>query len=95
MNTPIERKSSMSSQRPGRVRVGLVQMSCATNKEDNVAKAADRIGEAAAAGANVVCLQELFAGHYPCQSEDHARFGRFRDRPASGSRGPRARRGWW
>lgn len=65
----------MSSQRPGRVRVGLVQMSCATNKEDNVAKAADRIGEAAAAGANVVCLQELFAGHYPCQSEDHARFG--------------------
>ena len=33
-----------------------------------------RIGEAAAAGANIVCLQELFAGHYPCQSEDHARF---------------------
>ena len=25
-------------------------------------------------GANIVCLQELFAGHYPCQSEDHRRF---------------------
>ena len=24
--------------------------------------------------ANVVCLPELFAGHYPCQSEDHRKF---------------------
>jgi N-carbamoylputrescine amidase len=39
-----------------------------------VAKALARIGEAAAAGAHVVCLQELFAGPYPCQSEDHRRF---------------------
>ena len=30
--------------------------------------------DAAAQGANLVCLQELFAGVYPCQSEDHARF---------------------
>ena len=37
-------------------------------------KALDRIAEAAAAGANIVCLQELFHGLYPCQSEDHARF---------------------
>jgi N-carbamoylputrescine amidase len=45
-----------------------------TAKAKNVDKALARIGEAAAAGANVVCLQELFAGQYPCQSEDHARF---------------------
>jgi len=60
--------------RPGRVTVGLVQMTCAEAKSANVDKAVARIGEAAAAGAQVVCLQELFAGPYPCQSEDHTRF---------------------
>src|SRR5687767_14874245 len=54
--------------------VAVVQMTCTAEKEPNVAKALDRIAEAAAKGANVVCLQELFAGHYFCQSEDHARF---------------------
>src|SRR5512145_1133211 len=54
--------------------LALVQMSCIPDKAANVAKALARIGEAAAAGANIVCLQELFATPYPCQSEDHARF---------------------
>jgi N-carbamoylputrescine amidase len=54
--------------------VALVQMSCTSDKRKNVDKALARIGEAAAAGANIVCLQELFHGLYPCQSEDHARF---------------------
>jgi N-carbamoylputrescine amidase len=57
-----------------RVAVALVQMSCVESKRANVEKALARIDEAAAAGANVVCLQELFAGLYPCQSEDHRRF---------------------
>jgi N-carbamoylputrescine amidase len=60
--------------RPDRVVVALVQMSCRTAKADNVEKALARIGEAAAAGAQIVSLQELFAGPYPCQSEDHGRF---------------------
>jgi N-carbamoylputrescine amidase len=59
----------------GLVTVGLVQMSCSQAKAPNIAKAIARIGEAAASGAQIVCLQELFAGQYPCQSEDHARFG--------------------
>ena len=59
---------------PGATVVGLVQMSCGESKQRNVDKALGRIGEAAAAGANVVCLEELFAGRYPCQDEDHARF---------------------
>jgi N-carbamoylputrescine amidase len=63
-----------SGEKPGRVTVGLVQMTAAGPKDRNVAKALERIGEAAAAGANVVCLEELFAGPYPCQSEDHSRF---------------------
>jgi N-carbamoylputrescine amidase len=54
--------------------VALVQMTAGGPKAENVAKALERIAQAAAAGANVVCLQELFAGPYPCQSEDHARF---------------------
>jgi N-carbamoylputrescine amidase len=56
------------------VSVALVQMSCTPNKAKNVEKALARIAEAATAGANIVCLQELFHGLYPCQSEDHARF---------------------
>ena len=58
----------------GNVTLALVQMSCSEDKADNVAKALGRIGEAAAAGAHVVCLQELFATPYPCQSEVHGRF---------------------
>jgi N-carbamoylputrescine amidase len=57
-----------------RIVVAVVQMSCGPQKSLNVGKAVSRIAEAAAAGANIVCLQELFAGQYPCQSEDHARF---------------------
>ncbi|HCP11506.1 MAG TPA: acyltransferase, partial [Planctomycetaceae bacterium] len=33
-----------------------------------------RIREAAAAGAQVVCLQEVFNLQYPCQAEEHDRF---------------------
>jgi len=59
---------------PDRVTVALVQMSCTREKRPNVDKALARIADAAGQGANIVCLQELFAGQYPCQSEDHARF---------------------
>ncbi|HTU25150.1 MAG TPA: carbon-nitrogen hydrolase [Pirellulales bacterium] len=59
---------------PSKVVIALVQMSGHTAKSRNVDKALSRIAEAAAAGANVVCLQELFAGQYFCQSEDHSRF---------------------
>lgn len=34
----------------------------------------DLIAAAAEQGARVICLQELFHGRYPCQTEDHARF---------------------
>jgi N-carbamoylputrescine amidase len=54
--------------------LGLIQMSSAAEKQANVEKALARIGQAAAAGANVVCLQELFAGPYFCQTEDHRQF---------------------
>lgn len=56
------------------VQLALVQMSCSMDKQQNVEKAMQRIGEAAKLGANVVCLQEVFNTQYPCQSEDHAYF---------------------
>jgi N-carbamoylputrescine amidase len=56
------------------VPVGLVQMRCSEDREENLAKAAARAEEAAGRGAKVVCLQELFRSPYPCQSEDESPF---------------------
>ncbi len=64
----------MPSASPSRVQIALVQMTCVEAKPANVEKALTRIAEAAAAGANIVCLQEIFAGLYFCQSEDHRMF---------------------
>jgi N-carbamoylputrescine amidase len=50
--------------------VGLVQMSMFADAEQNLQKAATRVREAAAAGANVVCLPELYRSPYFCQRED-------------------------
>src|SRR5487761_1735692 len=55
-------------------RVALVQMSCSADPDANLDKGADRVREAARAGANVVCLPELFRTQYFCQREDHALF---------------------
>src|SRR5215203_319702 len=54
--------------------IGLVQMSMAPDKEANLAKAEAGIAAAAKAGAEVVCLPELFTGYYFCQKEDAALF---------------------
>jgi N-carbamoylputrescine amidase len=50
--------------------VGLVQMSMSADADANLRKAAARVKEAAAAGANVVCLPELYRSPYFCQKED-------------------------
>jgi N-carbamoylputrescine amidase len=56
------------------VKVGLVQMSCTADVDHNVEKAIAKIREAAAQGAQIVCLQELFKSLYFCDVEDHANF---------------------
>ncbi len=58
----------------GRVKVGLVQMSCTNNKEENLQKAIQKVHEAAAEGAQIVCLQELFTSLYFCDVEDYDNF---------------------
>jgi N-carbamoylputrescine amidase len=56
------------------VKVGLVQMSCTVDPEINLQKAFMRIREAAVAGAQIICLQELFTSLYFCDVEDHEQF---------------------
>ena len=56
------------------VRLSLVQMRDAGSADKNIDVAIDLIEQAAGDGANIVCLQELFNGPYPCQSEDHRMF---------------------
>jgi N-carbamoylputrescine amidase len=55
---------------PDSVTVGLVQMHCDPEPEVNLDKAVSRIREAAAGGAQIMCLQELFRSPYFCQRED-------------------------
>jgi N-carbamoylputrescine amidase len=55
-------------------KIGLIQMSCGVDTQENLDKAAALVREAARAGANVVCLPELFRAQYFCQREEHALF---------------------
>jgi agmatine deiminase len=52
-----------------KVTVGLIQMSMDADREKNVEKAIRMIGDAAAAGACIVCLPELFSSPYFPQTE--------------------------
>lgn len=56
------------------VNVGLVQMRCTDDPDENTRRAMAGVREAAAQGAQVVCLPELFRSLYFCQSEDHVNF---------------------
>jgi len=55
-------------------RIGLIQMACSKDPNENLAKAEWRIREAAGKGAQIVCVQELFRSQYFCQREDAALF---------------------
>lgn len=57
-----------------KVNVGLVQMGCSSDAKENLNKAILGIREAAAKGANIVCLQELFTSLYFCDVEDYENF---------------------
>jgi len=58
----------------GKFRIGLVQMSCALDPNENFEKAQWKIREAAARGAQIICLQELFRSQYFCREENHDLF---------------------
>jgi N-carbamoylputrescine amidase len=56
------------------VKLALVQMRCGEDRDRNLAAAIGAARRAAAEGAEVVCLPELFLSPYFCQREDHAFF---------------------
>jgi N-carbamoylputrescine amidase len=49
-------------------------MSCTKEPKENLAKAIVKIREAAAKGAQIICLQELFTSLYFCDVEDYENF---------------------
>jgi N-carbamoylputrescine amidase len=64
----------MSAQQAQSVTLGLVQMRCQPDPEANLENAINRIRQAAKAGAQIICLQELFRSQYFCQRQDPSIF---------------------
>jgi N-carbamoylputrescine amidase len=56
------------------LKIGMLQLACVADKEQNIARTIQKIEEAAAKGAQIVCLQELFSSLYFCDVEDYENF---------------------
>jgi N-carbamoylputrescine amidase len=54
--------------------IGLVQMHCTADAEENLTRAIEKIREAAARGAQIISLHELFRSEYFCRKEDATLF---------------------
>ena len=67
------------------VTLGLIQMRMTADPAENSARAVARVREAAAKGANLICLPELFRSQYFCQTEDHRFFGLAEPIPGPGT----------
>ncbi len=65
---------AQTSSTRSRVTLGLVQHACSDDPAENLERSIAGTREAAAQGANIVCLQELFRSRYFCQVEDHKYF---------------------
>jgi N-carbamoylputrescine amidase len=57
-----------------KVNVGIVQTSCSADLDLNLQKAIKGVEDAAAHGAQIVCLQELFGSLYFCDIETYENF---------------------
>jgi N-carbamoylputrescine amidase len=56
------------------MKIGLIQSTASDDPGKNLARAIERVREAASRGAQVICLEELFRSRYFCQREDAALF---------------------
>ncbi|HRX13122.1 MAG TPA: nitrilase-related carbon-nitrogen hydrolase, partial [Draconibacterium sp.] len=56
------------------IKAGLVQMACVSDKDANIEKSIINIRKCAAAGAELVILQELHSSLYFCQTENTEMF---------------------
>ena len=57
-----------------KVKVGIAQMSCVEDKAQNIERYTEKVRELAAGGAQIICLQELFASLYFCDEERYQNF---------------------
>jgi N-carbamoylputrescine amidase len=57
-----------------KITVAATQMACGTDAAANIARAEKLVREAAASGAQIILIQELFETQYFCQDELHAYF---------------------
>jgi N-carbamoylputrescine amidase len=57
-----------------KIKIGLIQLTCQKDKESNIQKTEIAIRKAKENGAQIICLQELFASLYFCETEDHKNF---------------------
>jgi N-carbamoylputrescine amidase len=56
------------------IKTGIVQLTCAEDKNKNTIRSIDGIKQAAKNGAQIICLQELFNTIYFCVEEDYDQF---------------------
>ena len=56
------------------VTVAAVQMQCTNHPQENLKKAEKMVRQAAAAGAQIILLSELFEREYFCQQRRYGRF---------------------
>ncbi len=57
-----------------KTKVGIIQLMAKADKQYNIAKTRQAIIDAVNRGAQIICLQELFATLYFCDTEDHKNF---------------------
>lgn len=62
----------MKSQK--KINIGLIQLQCTNNPQQNFEQALEKIKEAASKGAQIICLPELFRSLYFCDIENHDNF---------------------
>ena len=56
------------------MKIGVIQIACSANPDENLERAVSRVEAAANNGAQIICLPELFRSQYFCQKEDPALF---------------------
>src|ERR1700689_302765 len=58
----------------GEISIGLIQSACVKDKSKNLEVTIEKVRKAAAKGAQIICLQELFTSLYFCDVEDYENF---------------------
>ncbi len=64
----------MSDGSSSQVKIALIQHRACPSKQATFDRLASLVAEAADRGGQLICLPELFATYYPCQTEDHGQF---------------------